>query len=75
MSGSASSTAARKCFTKYLCRKFSYTLQEIFVILYTGMPYNLLIQFKNFKSILQVDIVFKLILKIITMGGTMLYVL
>jgi hypothetical protein len=42
MSGSASSAAARKCFTKYLCRKFSYTLQEIFVILYTGMTYNLL---------------------------------
>jgi hypothetical protein len=32
MSGSASSTAARKFLTKYLCRKFSYTLQEIFVI-------------------------------------------
>jgi hypothetical protein len=31
--------------------------------------------FKNFESILQVDIVFKLILKIITMWGTMLYVL
>jgi hypothetical protein len=43
MSGSASSTAARKFLTKYLRRKFSYTLQEIFVILYTGMPNNLLI--------------------------------
>ena len=29
MSGSASSTAARKFFTKYLPRKFSYILQEI----------------------------------------------
>jgi hypothetical protein len=39
----ASSTTAKKCLTKYLRRKFSCTLQEIFVILYTGMPYNLLI--------------------------------
>jgi hypothetical protein len=38
MSGSASSTAARKC--KYL----SYTL---LVILYTGMPYNLLVASKR----------------------------
>ena len=35
MSGSASSTAARKCFTKCLRRKFLSS--------YTGMPYNLLI--------------------------------
>jgi hypothetical protein len=42
MSGNASSTAARKFLTKYLPRKFSYTLQEIFVILYmyTGMAYT-----------------------------------
>ena len=33
MSGSASSTAARKFLTKYLPRKFSYILQEIPVIL------------------------------------------
>jgi hypothetical protein len=32
MSGSASSTAAMKFFTKYFRRKFSYTFQEIFVM-------------------------------------------
>ena len=37
MSCSASSTAAGKFLTKYLGRKFSCTLQEMFVILYTGM--------------------------------------
>jgi hypothetical protein len=49
MSGSASSTAARKCFTKYLRRKFlsSYILECHIIYLL----------FKNSKSILQVDIV------------------
>jgi hypothetical protein len=32
MSGNASSTAASKCLTNYLRRKFSYILQEIFVM-------------------------------------------
>jgi hypothetical protein len=42
--------------TKYLvCREFSFTLQEIFVIFQTGMPYNLLFVY---KSILQVVIIF-----------------
>jgi hypothetical protein len=40
-----SSTAARNFLTKYLPRKFSYILREIPVILYTQMPYNLLIFF------------------------------
>jgi hypothetical protein len=50
---SGSSTAARKFSTEYLCRR-SYILQEVFVILYTGMPYNSLIVFKN---ILQIQII------------------
>ena len=37
------SGSTRKFLTKYFCWKSSYTLQKIFVILYTGMPYNLLI--------------------------------
>jgi hypothetical protein len=47
-------SATRKILTKYLGRKFSFTLQEIFVILYTGMLYKLLIVYKN---VLQVEIV------------------
>jgi hypothetical protein len=50
---SGSSTAARKFSTEYLYRG-SYILQEVFVILYTGMPYNSLIVFKN---ILQIQII------------------
>jgi hypothetical protein len=38
-----SSAAACKFLTKKLRRKSSFILHEIFVILYTGMPYNLLI--------------------------------
>jgi hypothetical protein len=41
MSGSAT---PRKFLTKYLSRKFSYILQETFVILYTRMPYSLVIK-------------------------------
>ena len=41
MSCNASSIAARKYLTKYLRRKFSYTLQEIVVISSTGMAYHL----------------------------------
>jgi hypothetical protein len=42
----SSSTAARKLLTKYLPRKLSYNLQEIPVVLYTQMPYDLLIVYK-----------------------------
>jgi hypothetical protein len=45
MSCSASSIAARKYLTNYLRRKFSCTLQEIFVISSTGMAYHLYLLF------------------------------
>jgi hypothetical protein len=50
MSCSASSIAARKYLTNYLRRKFSCTLQEIFVISSTGMAYHLYLLFTPFAS-------------------------
>jgi hypothetical protein len=76
MSGSASSTATRKCLTKYLGRKFAYTLQEIVVILYTGMQYDLLL-FKNSKSVLipkaEIDVYHHMFSEIYMHAGSFLF--
>jgi hypothetical protein len=53
----SNSTAARKFLTNYLCRKLSYTLQEIFVILYILECHIIYLLFKNSKNVLQVEIV------------------
>jgi hypothetical protein len=42
---SIAARAARKYLTNYLRMKFSYTLQEIFVISSTGMAYHLYLLF------------------------------
>ena len=39
----------QEIFNKISLQEFSYTLQEVFVILYTGMPYNFLIVCKFLK--------------------------
>ena len=54
MYGRASSTAAKKCLTKYLRRKFSCALQEIFLSSYLQECHIIYLLFENSKlNILQ----------------------
>jgi hypothetical protein len=47
------STTVREFLMKYCRWKFYYILQEIFVILYTGMPYTCSLLTAVYKSVFQ----------------------